>query len=605
MPRSTSTSWRRTRWRRSRFAGCAVPASAQLGALNGGFKLAMQTLDIFRASVAAAALGMARRALAEAVRACPPAPHVRPDAGGLPAHAGQDRRDGRADRRRRPADLPRRLDARRSPAARQWQPRRGPAAQRCSGDGQDDRHRKRPAGDRHGAADARRAAVWRSAPRSKACTATSARCASTKAPPKCSSSSSARPFCRSSSMNQPSRMPAFAPHGVSAQTDRFVHDRLPPRGSVAHLALRPPGIAVPGTAEPGRGAAGQGRCQGLCRAPPAALQPRHVQLRTDVAERVNRIAQLLTEDMALVPGNRVLLRGGNSIGMALAWLAVVKAGLIAVATMPLLRARELGDIIDKAQPVLALCDATLLAELEQAQRDHPVLRTIAEIQRAGRPVGSRRAVRRQVRHVCALPDGGRRHCLDGLHLGHHRQAQGRDPHPPRRAGRLRGLAAPCAARHARRHRDGLAAAGLHLRPGRDADLPDVGRRLGVLPGHRLHAGGHGAPDRRSRRHDLLHRADLLPADGAVCQGRRNPVAAPVRERRRGPAGRHAHALARGHRHRDDRRHRCHRDVPHLHLVRRRRGPARCHRQGGAGLHRESGQRRKAPSCRAAPSASSR
>lgn len=49
------------------FAGCAVPASAQLGPLNGGFKLAMQTLDIFRASVAGAALGFARRALAEAV----------------------------------------------------------------------------------------------------------------------------------------------------------------------------------------------------------------------------------------------------------------------------------------------------------------------------------------------------------------------------------------------------------------------------------------------------------------------------------------------------------------------------------------------------------
>ena len=49
------------------FKNCVVPASSQLGALNGGFKLAMQTLDIFRASVAAAALGMARRALAEAV----------------------------------------------------------------------------------------------------------------------------------------------------------------------------------------------------------------------------------------------------------------------------------------------------------------------------------------------------------------------------------------------------------------------------------------------------------------------------------------------------------------------------------------------------------
>ena len=50
-----------------RFAQCQLPAHALLGDLNGGFKLAMRTLDIFRASVAAAALGMARRALAEAV----------------------------------------------------------------------------------------------------------------------------------------------------------------------------------------------------------------------------------------------------------------------------------------------------------------------------------------------------------------------------------------------------------------------------------------------------------------------------------------------------------------------------------------------------------
>lgn len=50
-----------------RFTDCKVPAEARLGEVNAGFKLAMQTLDIFRASVAAAALGMARRALAEAV----------------------------------------------------------------------------------------------------------------------------------------------------------------------------------------------------------------------------------------------------------------------------------------------------------------------------------------------------------------------------------------------------------------------------------------------------------------------------------------------------------------------------------------------------------
>ena len=81
-------------------------------------------------------------------------------------------------------------------------------------------------------------------------------------------------------------------------------------------------------------------------------------------DRVDRIARVLTEDHALQPGNRVLLRGTNSIGLALAWLAVVKAGGIAVATMPLLRAGELGKVIEKAQPTLAICDAALLADLE-------------------------------------------------------------------------------------------------------------------------------------------------------------------------------------------------------------------------------------------------
>ena len=51
-----------------RLDNCRIPASAQLGERDAGFKLAMRTLDIFRASVAGAALGMARRALHEAVR---------------------------------------------------------------------------------------------------------------------------------------------------------------------------------------------------------------------------------------------------------------------------------------------------------------------------------------------------------------------------------------------------------------------------------------------------------------------------------------------------------------------------------------------------------
>jgi 2-aminobenzoate-CoA ligase len=80
--------------------------------------------------------------------------------------------------------------------------------------------------------------------------------------------------------------------------------------------------------------------------------------------RANRIARVLVEDLKLVPGNRVLLRGPNNPMMAACWFAVIKAGCIAVATMPLLRARELEVIVDKARIGAALCDARLKDELE-------------------------------------------------------------------------------------------------------------------------------------------------------------------------------------------------------------------------------------------------
>ncbi len=83
----------------------------------------------------------------------------------------------------------------------------------------------------------------------------------------------------------------------------------------------------------------------------------------ELAAQVNRIALVLTQNLRLVPGNRVLLRGANGPMLAACWLAVVKAGLVAVATMPLLRARELKQIIDKARVGAALCDARLKDEL--------------------------------------------------------------------------------------------------------------------------------------------------------------------------------------------------------------------------------------------------
>ncbi|MET0311978.1 MAG: AMP-binding protein [Burkholderiaceae bacterium] len=162
---------------------------------------------------------------------------------------------------------------------------------------------------------------------------------------------------------------------MSAQTDRFVHDRLPPEAQRPRMHYDLPELRLPGQLNAAH--------ELLDRAPekgfgerPMLRSPKVTFTYGEARERVDRIARVLTEDLGLVPGNRVLLRGGNSIGMALCWLAVVKAGLIVVATMPLLRARELGDIIEKSQPAAAICDARLAAELELACKEHPSLSKI-------------------------------------------------------------------------------------------------------------------------------------------------------------------------------------------------------------------------------------
>ncbi|MGQ0713435.1 MAG: AMP-binding protein [Gemmatimonadaceae bacterium] len=95
-------------------------------------------------------------------------------------------------------------------------------------------------------------------------------------------------------------------------------------------------------------------------------------------EHANRIAHVLTEDLRLVPGNRVLLRGPNNPMMVACWFAVLKAGGIVVCTMPLLRARELAYVIEKAKISVALCDARVLQELETASSNAPMLERIVE-----------------------------------------------------------------------------------------------------------------------------------------------------------------------------------------------------------------------------------
>jgi 2-aminobenzoate-CoA ligase len=91
-------------------------------------------------------------------------------------------------------------------------------------------------------------------------------------------------------------------------------------------------------------------------------------------QRANRIAQVLQKDLGLVPGTRVLLRSPNNPMLVACWFAVLKAGCIAVNTMPLLRARELLQIIDKAAVTTALCDERLAEELELARVGSAVLK---------------------------------------------------------------------------------------------------------------------------------------------------------------------------------------------------------------------------------------
>jgi 2-aminobenzoate-CoA ligase len=83
----------------------------------------------------------------------------------------------------------------------------------------------------------------------------------------------------------------------------------------------------------------------------------------ETVRRTNQLAQVLTEDFGLQPGNRVLLRGPNSPWLAAAWLAVLKAGGVVVTTMALLRAKEIATIVGLTEPSLAICDHLIAADL--------------------------------------------------------------------------------------------------------------------------------------------------------------------------------------------------------------------------------------------------
>ncbi len=90
----------------------------------------------------------------------------------------------------------------------------------------------------------------------------------------------------------------------------------------------------------------------------------------------NRIAHALVEDYGVKPGNRVLIRSANNPAMVACWLAATKAGAVVVNTMPMLRAGELTQIVDKAEISHALCDTRLMEELVACAKGSKHLRTV-------------------------------------------------------------------------------------------------------------------------------------------------------------------------------------------------------------------------------------
>jgi 2-aminobenzoate-CoA ligase len=167
------------------------------------------------------------------------------------------------------------------------------------------------------------------------------------------------------------------PQGApTAHRDTFARDRLPP----PELWPALPGIEALGyparlnAAEPlldGWVAAGQGDRTAL-------LFDGGRWTYRELMERSNRIANVLVHDLGLQPGNRVLLRGANTPMLVAAWFAVLKAGGICVATMPLLRSREIGAIADVAAISLALCDARVAEDCGRARDEFGGLERIVE-----------------------------------------------------------------------------------------------------------------------------------------------------------------------------------------------------------------------------------
>lgn len=146
----------------------------------------------------------------------------------------------------------------------------------------------------------------------------------------------------------------------SAHTDTFARDNLPPLGQWPDFLLDdfdyPAQLNVGSELTDAMVAKGFGDRTAL-------IGNGRRRTYKELTDWTNRLAHVLVEDLAVKPGNRVLIRSANNPAMVACWLAATKVGAVVVNTMPMLRASELTQIVDKAEITHALCDTRLMDEL--------------------------------------------------------------------------------------------------------------------------------------------------------------------------------------------------------------------------------------------------
>ncbi|MDP1777759.1 MAG: AMP-binding protein, partial [Brevundimonas sp.] len=165
--------------------------------------------------------------------------------------------------------------------------------------------------------------------------------------------------------------------GETSHIDRFVRDHLPPSAQQPDLIFSLPELAYPERLN----AATELLRRALAAAGPdarALIDFDHEFSWSRVDAISARMARVLVEDMGLVPGNRVLLHGPNSSWTVMAWFAILKAGGVVVATMPMLRAAELATVIDKARISHALVYAMFGDVVAEASAAAPSLTRVMD-----------------------------------------------------------------------------------------------------------------------------------------------------------------------------------------------------------------------------------